>query len=51
VNYRYPREILDELEKHGIRPQSTTRPELVHEFVSDLYRFERRKLRDQTAPG
>jgi hypothetical protein len=24
-----------------------TRPELVHEFVSDLYRYELRRLRDR----
>ena len=30
-----------------MRPTSSTNPELVHEFVSDLYRFELRRLRDR----
>ena len=30
-----------------MRPTSTTRPELVHEFVNDLYRYELRRLRDR----
>ena len=36
--YRFRAEVLEQLEKHGVRPTATTRPELVHEFVSDLYR-------------
>jgi len=38
-------DILEALATHGIRPKPTTRPELVHEFVSDLYRYEIRRLR------
>ncbi|HEY6360466.1 MAG TPA: hypothetical protein VIX63_05150, partial [Vicinamibacterales bacterium] len=30
----------------GVQPTSATRPELVHEFVNDLYRYELRRLRD-----
>ena len=45
--YRYRRDVLDQLAHHGGRPTSSTRPELVHEFVSDLYRFELRRLRDR----
>ena len=45
--YRYRQEILDALWRHGVQPRSTTPPELVHEFVSDLYRFELRRLRDK----
>jgi hypothetical protein len=45
--YRYRREVLDRLWTHGIQPTPATRPELVHEFVSDLYRFELRRLRDR----
>ena len=45
--YRYRQEILDALWLHGVQPRSTTPPELVHEFVSDLYRFELRRLRDK----
>jgi hypothetical protein len=45
--YRYRAEVLEQLERHGVRPTSSTRPELVHEFVSDLYRYELRRLRDR----
>ena len=43
--YRYRADVLDALTHYGVRPNDGTRPELVHEFVSDLYRFEIRRLR------
>ena len=49
--YRFRAEVLAQLEKHGVRPVATTRPELVHEFVSDLYRYELRRLRDCLVRG
>lgn len=45
--FRYRAEVLEELLRHGVRPTERTRPELVHEFVSDLYRHELRRLRDR----
>lgn len=47
ATYRYRLEVLEQLQHHGIQPTPSTRPELVHEFVSDLYRFELRRLRDR----
>jgi hypothetical protein len=47
VTYRYRDDVLEQLWRHGIHPTPLTRPELVHEFVSDLYRFELRRLRDR----
>ena len=47
MTYRYRADVLEQLWRHGIQPTSSTRPELVHEFVSDLYRFELRRLRDR----
>ena len=41
------KEILNQLEAHGVRPTPATRPELVREFVNDLYRYELRRLRDR----
>ena len=38
--------MLEALSGHGARPTATTRPELVHAFVSDLYRYEIRRLRE-----
>lgn len=47
TTYRYRADVIEQLLRHGIRPTPSTRPELVHEFVSDLYRFELRRLRDR----
>ena len=51
ATYDYQPQVLAELEIHGIRPKRTTPPALVHEFVSDLYRFELRRLRDRQVRG
>lgn len=51
VPYIYHPRILAQLAVHGVRPEPTTAPVLVHEFVSDLYRFELRKLRDRQIGG
>ena len=51
VRYRYRPEVLKALEAHGVRPTPATRPELVHEFVNDLYRFELRRLRARQVAG
>ena len=45
--FHYRPEVLEQLLRHGVRPTEQTRPELVHEFVSDLYRYELRTLRDR----
>ena len=49
--YRYRPDVLERLETHGIRPRPTTRPEIVREFVNDLYRYEIRALRDRLLRG
>ena len=51
MQYQYRRDVLERLETHGIRPRPTTRPELVREFVNDLYRYEIRRLRDSLLRG
>lgn len=50
-DYVYRAEILEALLQYGARPTTATRPELVHEFVSDLYRHELRRLRDRLIAG
>jgi hypothetical protein len=47
VTYRYRPEVLEALWRHGIQPTSATPPELVRDFVNDLYRYELRRLRDR----
>jgi hypothetical protein len=49
--HHYRAEVLEALAKHGIQPRPTTSPELVHEFLSDLYRYELRRMRDQLRRG
>jgi len=44
---KYRDDVLARLETHGIRPRPTTRPELVREFVNDLYCYELRRLRER----
>jgi len=47
VLYRYKPDVLSQLASYGVFPKAHTRPELVHEFIRDLYRFELRLLRDR----
>jgi hypothetical protein len=47
VTFRYRPEVLEQLWLHGVQPTPETPPQLVHEFVNDLYRFELRRLRDR----
>jgi hypothetical protein len=51
VIYRYKPEVLAELAGYGVFPKPHTRPELVIEFMRDLYRTELRRLRDQLLRG
>lgn len=44
---KYRQAVLDELWRHGIQPTPETAPQLVHDFVNDLYRYELRRLRDR----
>lgn len=43
--------MLAALLEYGVRPHAGTRPELVHEFVSDLYRHQLRRLRERLLRG
>jgi hypothetical protein len=43
--FHYRSDVLELLWRHGVQPSSRTRPELVREFVRDLYRYEIRALR------
>ena len=43
--------VVEELERHGLRPTPGTRVELLREQINDLYRIEIRKLRDRCRAG
>lgn len=49
--YRYREDVLDALARHGVRPLTTSKPEMVRGFVRELYKFEIRKLRDRVVNG
>ena len=51
MSHTYDPQVLDQLALHGVRPTPDTCPELVHDFVSDLYRFELRRLRTRQVGG
>ena len=44
---RYRADVLAHLLQHGVRPTERTRPEVVRDFVRDLYKYEIRCLRER----
>lgn len=51
MEYKYRERVLDELARHGIIPRSDTQPELLRDFVNDLYLVEIRLLRGRLRAG
>jgi hypothetical protein len=49
--YNYRADVLAELARHGIAPSRETPPDLVRDFVRDLYKYEIRRLRDRMVAG
>jgi hypothetical protein len=47
----YRPEVVEELERHGLRPAADTPTALLREQINDLYRFEIRRLRDRCRSG
>jgi hypothetical protein len=47
VTYRYREDVLSALLRHGVRPTPKTSPDLVREYVRELYKFEIRRLRER----
>jgi hypothetical protein len=43
--------VLEQLWRHGVHPRPATPPERVHEYISDLYRYELRRLRAARVRG
>jgi len=44
---RYRAEVLAQLLAHGVRPTGRTDPQLVRDYVRDLYKYEIRLLRER----
>jgi hypothetical protein len=45
MTWQYDPRVLAQLERHGLAPSPSTAPEFARECLSDLYRYEIRKLR------
>jgi hypothetical protein len=45
ATFTYRASVLRELERHGVKPRPGTPPQLVRDFVRDLYKYEIRELR------
>jgi hypothetical protein len=43
----YRADVLEHLVRHGVRPTDHTPPELVRDYVRDLYKYEIRCLRER----
>ena len=44
---RYRTAVLEQLLVHGVRPTPHTKPQLVRDYVRDLYKYEIRALRER----
>ena len=51
VVFHYRADVLTHLLRHGVRPTPHTRPEVVRNFVRDLYKYEIRRLRERYLRG
>jgi hypothetical protein len=51
VIYEYAPEALDVLAGHGLRPGPRTPPQVVRDALSDLYRYEIRRLKRRLLAG
>ena len=45
--YRYRADVLEALWRHGVHPTDHTSPQLVRDYVRDLYKYEIRALRER----
>jgi hypothetical protein len=51
VPFEYAPEALDILAEHGLQPHAGTPPAVVREGLSDLYRYEIRRLKQRLLAG
>jgi hypothetical protein len=51
VKFSYDPQISARLAEHGLAPQTTTDPSFVRDALSDLYRYEIRRLRQSLLRG
>jgi hypothetical protein len=51
MEFKYRDIVLAELYRYGVKPRPDTPPDMVREFINDLYVIEIRALRDQVRAG
>ena len=51
MSWTYPPELLEALLTHGVLPRPDTHPRLVRDYLSDLYRYEIRRLKERRLAG
>ena len=51
ADFRYRRDVLNWLARHGVVPTPHTLPGLVRDYVRDLYKYELRRLRSRYVAG
>ena len=51
MRWTYPPELADVLLTFGLRPTGATPPSLVRDALSDLYRYELRRMRERLRAG
>jgi hypothetical protein len=51
MTLRYRPEVLEELARHGVIPDSTTPPDSIRSRINDLYLIEIRRLRTRMLEG
>lgn len=51
MSFKYKESVITQLLHHGIKPDENTPPEIVHDFVNDLYRYEIRTLKKRMIEG
>ena len=49
--FKYKESVLAEVARHGAAPREDTPPEMVREFINDLYVYEIRQLRKRYRAG
>jgi len=51
MSHKYRESVLNELARHGVAPRRDTPPELIREFINDLYVYEIRTLKAKLKAG
>lgn len=49
--FKYRESVLSEMARHGVLPRADTPPELIREFINDLYVYEIRALKARLKAG